>query len=184
LRRSLRGRLLQPGTCCSAGAVCLDDGLGNKKCAAGCTDSAQCPSTAPCCGPSAEGLCGSMGSTWACMPMSLCAGQVCRCATTAGCGKAGGGVCAPFVVAGNPVGPYVCAANDGAAYHGCGGNCLGTVRCPSAGGDDCYTVGGNTFCGKGCAVDGDCAASGVCCKPATCGNCVNGCKGAGVCGPC
>jgi hypothetical protein len=171
------------GACCVAGAVCLDDGLGNKKCATGCTDSTQCPAAAPCCGPAAEGLCGSIGSTWACMPMTLCAGEVCRCTTGASCTATG--VCAPFMVSTNPVGPYVCKANDGKAYDGCDGDCLGTGHCPNAPGDDCYNVGGNTFCGKGCSIDSDCGDPGiVCCKPATCGNCINSCRGAGVCGPC
>jgi hypothetical protein len=35
-------------------------------------------------------------------------------------------------------------------------------------------------------VDTDCGDPGVvCCKPATCGNCISSsCRGAGVCGPC
>jgi hypothetical protein len=163
-------------SCCSASAVCISDSLGNKSCAEACTDSKLCPSTAPCCDP-------TMGNGGACVPSAP--SQTCRCTTGAGCPTTG--TCAPQTdVSGNPVGPYVCKANDGAKYDGCGGNCLGTGRCPNAPtGYSCFAVTGNSFCGKGCTADADCGDPGVtCCKPATCGNCVNSCSGAGVCGPC
>ncbi len=90
------------GTCCAEGAVCVDDGRGNQACAQGCTDSAQCPSSAPCCGPAQEGLCGQIGigATWACLPAGLCAGEYCRCTANSQCGPAQEGLsaaCAPFI---------------------------------------------------------------------------------------
>ncbi len=161
------------GQCCDANAICVQDAAGNKSCAVRCTDTMQCPATDPCCDPSFAG--------GACVPMAMA--TACRCTTSSQCAL---GACAPLVDSSqNPIGPYVCKANDGKAYDGCGGNCLGTGHCPNAAGDDCYNVGSNAFCGKGCSIDSDCGDPGiVCCKPATCGNCINSCKGAGVCGPC
>ena len=100
------------GTCCAEGTVCVDDGRGNKQCAQACTDSVQCPSSAPCCGPAQEGLCGKVGTTWACLPATLCAGEYCRCATNSVCGPTQEGlpgVCGPLIQLGT-VSPPVCNA--------------------------------------------------------------------------
>ncbi len=169
-----------PTTCCAEGAICVDDGLGNKACRQVCTDSAQCPTAAPSCSAASSGLCGTVGTQWACLPQGLCANQVVRCSATLPCPS--GGACAPYVESGNPVGPYVCKPNDGHSYDGCG-----TAVCNgcATSGFSCAKAGTNSFyfCGKGCSLDSDCPSA--CCLPTqACGFCGGvGCA-AGVCGPC
>ncbi|MGH7434756.1 MAG: hypothetical protein ACRENE_03700 [Polyangiaceae bacterium] len=166
------------GQCCSAGEGCFTDTASNKTCVLACTTSTTCPTSAPCCSPAAEGrpVIPAVGSF--CLPASSYTGQACRCTTHSDCT---GNVCAPLVNAsGAPVGPYVCKANDGAPYNGCG-----TCGCGS--GYDCHNdpVAGESYCGKSCNVNADCSDSGAeCCKPATCANCVTSCAGSGMCGPC
>jgi hypothetical protein len=103
-----------------------------------------------------------------------------------------GTVCSPLPdSSGFPVGPYVCKANDGESYDGCG-----TAVCNACAttGFSCAKAGNNNaiyYCGQNCKVDTDCeiagvGQAGVCCLPVTaCGECPGfGSCGAGVCGPC
>jgi hypothetical protein len=94
--------------------------------------------------------------------------------------------CAPLTdPAGTPTGPYVCKANDGHSYDGCG---PAACNACATQGFSCSKAGANGFyyCGQGCKTAADCGGSaGICCLPTTaCGFCLGlGCA-AGVCGPC
>lgn len=134
---------------------------------------------------------GSGGKASTCSPAQQCGASCCgsgeacngvsdaqQCAKTcASAADCPGQACAPSVTAGQPIGPYVCVPNDGAAYHGC--------------------MGLLTSCGDGycCFADGN--ANQFCAKPCTgtnlseCGlascNMYNGdnttCQGTLGCGP-
>lgn len=133
-----------PNKCCDAGALCIDDGLGNLSCKKPCASSSQCPAISPCCEVLKDGS-------------GVCAvatgDNLCRCTTGAECSTK---ACAPNVdTQGNPVGPYVCVLNDGAAYHGCNGaltSCKGS--------DCCFTDAlANEFCASPCTNDSQCGAA-------------------------
>lgn len=129
--------------CCGASQTCYDDGVGNKSCATTCTTSSQCPAASPCCALLSNG-------GGACV--NAAGNAVCRCSVGSECGT---GCCAPNVDAsGNPVGPLVCKANDGAAYHCCNGltTCTGSTCC----GRD---ANGNNTCIAPCTNDSQCGAS-------------------------
>jgi hypothetical protein len=153
--------------CCATGAACVQDSAGNKSCAETCTSSSQCPASAPCCGPAVEG---SPPSAWACLP--IVSGQYCRCTVGSECSS---GACAPLVDSqGNPVGPLVCKANDGASYDGCNG-LLTYCSDPYC----CVTDGhGNDFCALPCVNSSNCGAAScvsytfsktTCSGPTACG---------------
>lgn len=131
--------------CCSAGAVCVEDQLGNKSCAQACTSSDQCSAAAPCCAVLDDG-------SSACVADAN-AGDQCRCATGAECSS---GACAPATDgSGAPVGPYICVPNDGAPYDGCVGafnDCAGSYCCVA----DSY---GNEFCAALCVSDSTCGGA-------------------------
>lgn len=162
--------------CCNAGQTCFDDGTGtNKRCVTACTASSQCPQAMPCCGPlDKTGKCDNSGTTWACIPNNVtCNGpQVCRCSVGADCQS---GSCAPHVDQGTmqPIGPYVCKANNGGPYNGCNGlqTCAGNTCCVTDG-------SGNKFCANPCTNNSMCApaqcntysfASSSCTGPKACG---------------
>jgi hypothetical protein len=134
-----------PTKCCDAGATCVDDGLGNLACKKTCTTNSQCPASASCCEVLKDGS-------------GVCAvatgDNLCRCTTGAECSTK---ACAPNVdTQGNPVGPYVCVLNDGAAYHGCSG----ILTSCAAAGTCCFTdAKANQFCASQCTNDSQCGAA-------------------------
>lgn len=135
---------LQCGTaCCNPLAVCYDDGAGNMSCAVACSRNSECPGATPVCTLFADGSSG-------CTPDL---GGLQRCETAADCST---GACAPNVdTSGNPIGPFICVPNDGAAYHGCHG-LLTTCSAPYC----CFTDGNdNQFCATACVNDSQCGAA-------------------------
>src|SRR5258708_10972616 len=132
------------GACCDPGAICIDNHV-TKQCAKTCTSNNKCPS-AQCCTLLADGR-------GACLqPGTVPGGQACRCTTGVECGS---GACAPAVDAtGNPVGPYICKANEGASYTGCHG--LTTCNW----GHCCVAdAQGNEFCAVQCLNSSTCGAA-------------------------
>jgi hypothetical protein len=129
--------------CCTGDAVCVDDGAGNLACAEACLSNTTCPPSRPVCTLLEDG-------TGAC---TVDIGGLQRCLSASACAS---GACAPNVDGeGNPVGPYVCAPNDGAAYHGCHGflTSCGSSYC-------CFTdTLGNQFCATSCLNDTQCGAA-------------------------
>jgi hypothetical protein len=160
--------------CCAAGALCVQDGAGNKSCATACTDSTQCPASAPCCGPGSPAAEGTLPSSWACLPSGFYAsGEYCRCSVSSSCSS---GACAPLTDSlGNPVGPLVCKANDGAPYDGCHGaltSCGGAYCCVT-------DTNANEFCALPCANASNCGAAK--CNAYSFANTT--CSGPTACGP-
>jgi hypothetical protein len=149
-------------TCCQSGEVCVGGA-----CTTACTASSQCPSSAPCCAVQSNGQSG-------CAPAGQ--GQACRCTTSSDC--AATGCCAPLTnSAGDPVGPYVCKADDGNAYDCCTGafTTCGTNYC-------CVTdSNGNEFCATQCTSSANCGAAH--CDPFTFGTFTTTCSGTTACGP-
>lgn len=152
-----------PTKCCDAGATCVDDGLGNLACKKTCTTSSQCPTT-QCCELLKDGT-------------GVCAAgtgdNLCRCSTGAECSTK---ACAPNIdTQGNPVGPYVCVPNDGAAYHGCNG------ALSTCGGTDCCFIDAkaNQFCVAPCLNDSQCGDAACVTYPAKSSTCA----GMMGCGP-
>ncbi len=134
--------------CCTSGSVCVKDSAGNQACAVSCTSGSQCPAATPCCAV-------LQGGGGACVGNGIVTGQACICTTGAECST---GCCAPLAdSSGNPTGPYVCKANDGAHYDCCVG---ATVNC---GGNDCCVADshGNEFCAEPCTNNSTCG-SGHC----------------------
>jgi hypothetical protein len=153
-----------PATCCDAGALCVDDGLGNLSCKKPCTTNSQCPMSAPCCQVLKDGS----GACAADSGGSL----LCRCTTGAECTSKS---CAPGQDAmGNPVGPYICVPNDGMPYDGCHGlTTCGNGYC-------CFTdAKGNEFCASQCTNDSMCGAASC----VTYSNANTTCGGMLGCGP-
>jgi hypothetical protein len=134
-----------PTACCDTGSTCVDDGLGNLACKKSCTTSSQCPVNAKCCELLQDGnsVCAASDGT-----------NLCRCTTGAECNTK---ACAPNLDAqSNPVGPYVCVANDGAAYHGC----VGALTTCQDSGTCCFTdTQNNYFCATPCLNDSQCGAA-------------------------
>lgn len=153
-----------PTACCDAGATCVDDGLGNLSCRQNCTTSSECPASAACCEP-------IKGGTSVC-EAATDATQTCRCTTGAECSSK---TCAPDIDAdGNPIGPYICVPNDGAAYHGCSGltSCKGT--------DCCFIdAQANQFCVAPCLNDSQCGDAACVTYPSK----ASTCSGMMGCGP-
>jgi hypothetical protein len=121
------------------------DANNNLTCAKLCTSSNQCSAPNNCCTPLKTGS------------QSVCyapGGKYCRCATGAECSS---GCCAPATDAtGNPVGPYVCKPNDGAAYNCCfgvGTPCSGSAYCCVA------DASGNQFCATQCVNSSMCGGA-------------------------
>src|SRR4029079_4132384 len=100
--------------------------------------------SAPCCALLTDG-------SGACSANPSAGEYLCRCTSRSECNAA----CGPNVdISGNPVGPNVCKANDGAPYNGCNG----TVFCGS--GTCCFRhEHGNLFCARQCANDSQCGAA-------------------------
>jgi hypothetical protein len=151
------------GNCCEGAAICIDDENGNQLCATPCTSSAQCDGAHPCCAVLKNG-------GGACMPAG--GNYLCRCTTGVECQS---GACGPAIDAQlNPVGPYVCRANDGKPYHGCNG----ATTCDS--GYCCMgDAVGNLFCASQCQNDSQCGKAH--CQ--TYDNSHTTCLGALACGP-
>ena len=153
-----------PTTCCDPGAACVDDGAGNLSCKKSCDTNSDCSSSNPCCELLKDGS-------------GVCAGNssdvLCRCTVGAECSSK---ACAPNIDAqGNPVGPYVCVQNDGAAYHGCSGllTSCGSGLC-------CFTdAHANQFCASQCTNDSQCGAASC----ITYSNANTSCPGMLGCGP-
>jgi hypothetical protein len=145
--------------CCAAGAICVRDSTGNTSCAEACDTSSTCPASAPCCAPisSGGGACAANH-----------AGQACMCTTGAECSS---GACAPESEA--ALVPYVCKANDGAPYDGCGLFCGGTSCCVR-------DAAGNKFCAEPCSSPSECTA-GASCNSYDFSN--STCSGSTACGP-
>jgi hypothetical protein len=155
-------------TCCASGAVCVADQAGNHSCATSCTDSSQCPTDSPCCAPLTNG-----GS--ACLANGVVQGQECRCTTGSECSS---GCCAPAVdSSGNPIGPYICKANDGAPYD-C---CEGSTSC-TGGTNNCCAIdsSGNYVCSAPCTNASNCGAAK--CDTLTLAA-FSSCSGTTFCGP-
>jgi hypothetical protein len=151
--------------CCASGEVCVDDGT-EKTCAQPCSDSSSCPAESPCCTLLPGGMSG-------CLPNNVNATQQCLCTTSSECTS---GACAPATDAsGNPVGPYVCKANDGGGYDGCHGvftTCAGNYCCVE-------DTNSNEFCSIECTTDLDCGSAH--CNPYSFS--VSSCSGPNACGP-
>jgi hypothetical protein len=136
-------------SCCNATQVCENDGAGHLSCSAGCTSSAQCPQSSPCCEVQSNG----QGT---CVPTNSGDGgtgvQACRCTTQADCSS---GCCAPMTNShGDGVGPYVCKPNDGANFDCCYGftTCNGTGCC-------IQDTNSNEFCAPECTTSASCGAA-------------------------
>ncbi len=160
--------------CCLPGSFCILDQNGNTDCATSCSDNDQCPADAGCCTPLGSGQCTSESACLSiCQPPGAFDGEVCRCNSAAECST---DCCAPAVDAnGNPVGPFVCAPNDGQTYHCCNGGeaCVASGAC-------CATYAGlGSICSDACSVDSQCGAA-HCLTPSDAGA---SCGAGGVCGP-
>lgn len=153
-----------PATCCDTGSQCVDDGLGNLSCKKTCSTSSECPATAQCCELLKDGT-------------GVCAtgtgDNLCRCTKGSECSTK---ACAPNLdTQGNPVGPYVCVANDGGPYRGCNGaltTCSGTGCC-------FIDAQQNQFCVSTCTNDSQCGAASCVTYPAKSSTC----SGMMGCGP-
>jgi hypothetical protein len=149
-------------TCCQSGDVCIGG-----SCVQACTAGSQCPTSAPCCAVQSNGQSGCVAATQ---------GEACRCTTSADCTATG--CCAPLTnSAGDPVGPYVCKADDGNAYDCCTGvfTTCGTNYC-------CVTdTNGNEFCAAQCTSSSTCGSAH--CDPFTFGTFTTTCSGPTACGP-
>ncbi|MHB1843215.1 MAG: hypothetical protein ACYCWW_00090 [Deltaproteobacteria bacterium] len=124
----------------------MTDQAGNQACAVSCTGPSQCAASTPCCAPLPAG-----GS--ACIGNGVFQGQTCRCSVSNDCS---GGCCAPQTdSSGNPIGPYICKANDAAPYDCCTGfgNDCGSGFCCVA------DSSGNEFCASQCTNDSQCGAA-------------------------
>lgn len=100
------------------------------------------------------------------------------CAKGADCST---GCCAPATnEKGDPVGPYVCKANDGKPYHCCKGV---FTTCGADGIDVCCVTDakGNEFCAEACDSNSQCGAGR--CVGYTFGTLTTTCKGPTACGP-
>jgi hypothetical protein len=153
-----------PTACCDGGAQCVDDGLGNLSCKKSCVTSSECPASAQCCELLKDGTGVCADGTGA---------NLCRCTTGAECSSK---ACAPNIDAmSNPVGPYVCVPDDGAAYHGCNGP---LVTC---GGTSCCFIDAqkNAICVETCTNDSQCGAAACVTYPAKSSTC----SGMLGCGP-
>lgn len=142
--------------CCSPGAVCLTDVLGNKSCAQSCNSSADCTkTTASCCTPN-----GDAGACVAADPAST-TNQLCICATGAECRTR---CCAPQTdTAMNPVGPFVCKPVDGKPYDCCSPGQCTSGCCVFA------TERNNSICEEPCTNNTQCGMSS--CLPLKTGTC-------------
>jgi hypothetical protein len=121
-----------------------------------------------CC--EAGDYCDEETSNWTCT-------QVCTSGTSSSC------YCAPNDDGSELVdSPFICKADDGAAYHACVGL---TVTCSSP--YDCWTTSYGEFCTNSCNVDSDCGDTGVACcdtSGVSCSNDFGGCAASGACLPC
>lgn len=147
-------------TCCNANAVCVDDGTGNKSCAATCTFNSDCPPAKGCCS-----IVPGLSGKGACLQVGLTTNQQCRCNTTADCPSTG--CCAPLADSNkNPIGPYVCKPNDNGPYNCCNGvgqNCSNGYCCVQLIGNGSYV------CEEPCHNDGNCGPGA--CTMLTSGTC-------------
>jgi hypothetical protein len=148
------------GTCCPSGSICIRDQTGTHQCATACSDSSECLS-GDCCQllVNGGGACISAVGATACL---------CRAST-----QCSSGCCAPYVdPSGDPIGPFVCKANDSAEYDCCTSDSCSPGNCCFA--DDA----GHQFCSKPCTGSSECGVAH--CNPyAQLGSCA-GNKG---CGP-
>ncbi|MHB8416487.1 MAG: hypothetical protein ACYDCL_00315 [Myxococcales bacterium] len=138
-------------SCCGPTSVCFTDASGNPSCVPQCSNSSQCQPGGNCCAP--------IGAVSGCIPAASVTAQTqCACTQQTDCSS---GCCAPALdSAGDPVGPFVCKADDGALYDCCNGPQGCAQGCCAA-----YTANGayvSNVCVTLCTPDGGECGSATC----------------------
>jgi hypothetical protein len=161
--------------CCSPGSECVIDSFTDAgSCEQVCQQASDCGGAAPCCAAAFAGMGGAFRGYGHCEAQGI----DCLCSGFSDCSALpDGGACVPLASAGVLTGPYVCLADDGAAFHGC--SAPGDPGNQCATGQACTTDAvGNQFCSTVCSSDVQCGNVGVACCAASCGS--NVC--CGLCG--